>query len=416
MYRFIENIKSEKAFFLNSATEALCLLLESMGVGPGHEVLLQSFTCPAVPSAVRYVGATPVFVDINPTTYNMEPDRIKGKLTNMTKAIIVQHTFGIPAEMEAILNIANKYGLRVIEDACHAFGSRYHGQEIGEFGDAAIYSFGWYKPVVLGMGGAAVVNNPDLMPRVQAAYANCTAPSTMNVVSLWLQNLGYNLLLSPRWFWFMKEIYRRQRDFRNGPRKGKIVPLILGFSAPSEDKRHGQFNQTPEVTNNDVGLHQPSDQNAVKRQESHPKGSLQKMTSFQKKRLFGKLDHWNVMVERQKRIVALYKKELSELGFYPIELSSHLEPVYYKYPVLVEQKKEVFLRAQKEKIEISDMFGSPLYPPERRANWLALGYKQGMCPIAEDISDRIVALPVHSRVQDEDIEKIAALIASSNYH
>jgi dTDP-4-amino-4,6-dideoxygalactose transaminase len=412
MYRFVENLKSDKAFFCSSGSDALRLLLESMGIGQGDQVLVQSYTCPAVPSSVVKVGATPVYVDIDAYTFSMDPDRIGTQVTKKTRAMIIQHTFGIPAEMEPILTVARKYGLRLIEDACHAMGSRYRGQEVGEFGDAAIYSFGWHKPIVLGAGGAAVVNDPDLKQRVEAVYHSCVTPSFGSLVPLHVKYFAYATLLSPRWFWFMHEAYRRLRDFRNGPRKGKIGPLILGYAYQTHGKQQRRPAQNQESASNTEELVRPFGKSSIVHNDSRARTPIQRMAPSQEKRLFGKLDRWDVMVERQKGIVAHYKQNLSRIGYAPTELSDHLEPVYYKYPLWVERKREIYEQAQKERIELSEMFGSPLYPPERKANWQALGYRQGMCPVSERTSDRIIALPVHLRVSDEDIGRIVAFLAS----
>jgi dTDP-4-amino-4,6-dideoxygalactose transaminase len=136
------------------------------------------------------------------------------------------------------------------------------------------------------------------------------------------------------------------------------------------------------------------------------------MVPLQQKRLFRKLDRWHNMAAHQRRIVSRYQELLSQAGMAPAKLDSHLEPVYYKYPLLFDRKREIFEQAQKAQIEMSDMFGSPLYPPERRANWKALGYEEGMCPVTEHVTDRIVALPVHDRVQAQQIEKTVILLTS----
>ena len=120
------------------------------------------------------------------------------------------------------------------------------------------------------------------------------------------------------------------------------------------------------------------------------------------------------MIANQRWIVSRYEELLSQVGYVPFELDSHFEPVYYKYPLLFDRKlkREIFEKAQQARIEMSDMFGSPVHPAERAANWKALGYQKGMCPISEDISDRIVALPVHAKVQAKEIEKTIAFLAS----
>lgn len=413
MYQFVESLKSDKAFFFYTGSTALYALLKSMAVGQGDEVILQVFTCPAVPSPVVRLGATPVYVDVDPGTFNMPPDKIEAKITKSTKAIIVQHTYGIPAEMDPILDIAREHDLWVIEDACHALGSRYRGQEVGTFGDAAFYSFGWYKPVVLGVGGAAVVNNPILRPKVEEIYNCFVTPSLRELLVLYFTYAASDLLYSPTRFWLMKEVYRRLRDFKTGPRKGRIGPLILGhsFRPPLEGQAQSIQESNPRSETPAESPKLPK-QNPVAGTIHDGKAEGKRIIPFQERRLFRKLDRWDDMIAHQRWIVSRYEELLSQAGYAPLELDSHLEPVYYKYPLLFDRKKEIFEQAQQARIEMSDIFGSPLYPAERAANWKALGYEKGMCPISEGISDRIVALPVHSRIRAREIERTIALLAS----
>src|ERR1700742_641329 len=113
---------------VSSGTAGLHLCIRALGIGPGDEVLVPSFTFIAAANAVRYEGAVPVFVDIESRYLNIDPDRIEAAITPRTRAIIAVHTFGCPADMDAILDIANRYHLRVIEDACEAIGAKYHGR------------------------------------------------------------------------------------------------------------------------------------------------------------------------------------------------------------------------------------------------------------------------------------------------
>lgn len=413
MYRFVENLKSDKTFYFYSGTTALYALLKSMGVKLGDEVIMPVFTCPAVPSPVVRLEATPVYVDIDSNTFNLNPAKLGAKITKKTKAIIIQHTFGIPAEMEPILDLAHKHHLWVIEDTCHALGSKYKGQEVGTFGDAAIYSFGWYKPIELGQGGAAIVNNPLLKTKVQEIFDSFTAPSLTELLTLRLQYAIYSFFYTPTRFWMMKEVYRRLRDFSSGSRRGRIGSLIFGHPEvliePSADKeQNSQGTQTEPVVSS---LPAQTSQVAMNL-SSKPQSAGKKMAVFECKRLFRKLEYVDKMIAHQKEMVSTYQEFLAQIGYPPFQIQSYLEPVYYKYPLLFDRKKDIFKKARQVKLEMSDMFGSPLYPAERAANWKALGYCQGLCPVSEGISDRIVALPVHMKVNAEQIEKTVTFLKS----
>ena len=113
------------AWGVNSGRSGLFLILQALGIERGDEVLLQAFTCNAVPNPILWVGATPIYVDIDEETLNMDPADLEKKITPRAKAIIVQHTFGYPADMNRILEIAKKHNLIIIEDCAHALGARY---------------------------------------------------------------------------------------------------------------------------------------------------------------------------------------------------------------------------------------------------------------------------------------------------
>ena len=129
----------ENRFYFFKGRVALYAILKSIGIGQGDEVILPGFTCVVVPNAITYLGAKPVYIDIASVTFNIDPSKIEEKITEKTRAIIAQHTFGIPAEMDIIMEMAKKYNLYVIEDSCHAIGSKYKGKEIGTFGDASFF-------------------------------------------------------------------------------------------------------------------------------------------------------------------------------------------------------------------------------------------------------------------------------------
>jgi dTDP-4-amino-4,6-dideoxygalactose transaminase len=411
MYQFIENLKSDKAFYFYNGTTALYALLKSMDIGRDDEVILQVFTCPAVPSPVVRLGATPVYVDIDPTTFNIDSDKIESRITNKTKVIIVQHTFGIPAEMESILDLARKYDLWVIEDACHALGSKYSGREVGTLADAAIYSFGWHKPVVIGKGGAAIVNNAVLKQRMEETCNHFVIPLLRELLILHLYYLAYALLFRPSRFWFMREIYRRLSGFKQGPHKGKIGPLLFRHSShvPSRSIQNSRSNF--DTLEEPLKLPKQNLLTVTSRSENE---KSKKIIPFQKKRLFKKLNYWTDMVAYQRWIVSRYEDLLSQADYEPLTLEHHLEPVYYKYPLLSDRKKEILEKAQKERLEMSDMFMSPLHSAGQAETWKALGYQEGMCPISENISNRIIALPVHATVDTNTIEKTMIILEFFN--
>lgn len=153
---------------LNSGTSALHLALLAAGVGPGDEVITVSFTFVASIAAILYAGARPVLVDIDPRSFNLDPNAIEAAITSRTRAILPVHLYGQPADMDPILEIARRHNLRVIEDAAQAHGARYKGRPAGTLGDLACFSFYPTKNLgAYGEGGAVTTNNPEFAQKVR---------------------------------------------------------------------------------------------------------------------------------------------------------------------------------------------------------------------------------------------------------
>jgi len=146
-----------------SGTDALHLSVEALGIGDGDEVITTPFTFFATAEAILYTGATPVFVDVEPETMNIDPAGIEQAITEKTKAILPVHIFGHPADMERIMDIARRYNLKVIEDCAQSFGASIRGKRTGSFGDAGCFSFYPSKNLgAFGDGGMVLLNDPDI--------------------------------------------------------------------------------------------------------------------------------------------------------------------------------------------------------------------------------------------------------------
>lgn len=151
---------------VNSATAGLHVALESVGVCAGDEVITTPLTFTATAEVVRYLGAHPVFVDVDPETFNIDPEKIEAAITPRTKAIIPVHYAGLACNMSAILEIARRHGLKVVEDAAHALPTRHAGRLIGTLdSDATVFSFYATKTITTGEGGMVVTRNPEIAAR-----------------------------------------------------------------------------------------------------------------------------------------------------------------------------------------------------------------------------------------------------------
>jgi len=157
-----------EAISVANGTDALVITLEAMGIGTGDEVITTPYTFFATAEAISRVGAKPVFIDIDPDSYNLDPSLIESKINERTKVIIPVHVFGQPADMSPIMELARKHGLKVIEDACQAFGATYDGKPAGSIGDAACFSFFPTKNLGgIGDGGLITTNDKQLAAAIR---------------------------------------------------------------------------------------------------------------------------------------------------------------------------------------------------------------------------------------------------------
>jgi len=361
---------NRKLFPFFKGRVALYAILEALGTKTGDEVILPGFTCVVVPNAILYLAAKHVYVDIDPETYNIDPQKIGKIITEKTRAIIVQHTFGIPAEMDKIMEVAKKYNLFVIEDSCHAIGSKYKGKEVGSFGDAAFFSSQWSKPITTGLGGWAVLNNPHLRENMEKLYSHFIEPSYRENVLLRFQYYSHSRLSKPSLFWFAQDTYRTLS--RHGIAIGSSSTEELDGSMPEKYKK--------------------------------------KMSQWQRDLLGKKLSEIKKISKHRMQATLLYEELLKEKNLKTVSLPGYYEPIFLRYPLLVKDKEKALKEAKKRHIEIGDWFVSPVHP--NLEGWEKAGYQKGTCPIAEDICEHIINLPTHPAIGRSEIRKIVEFIGS----
>lgn len=177
---------------VTNGTAALDVAVEAIGVGPGDEVILPTFTIISCIQQIIRSGATPVLVDADPLTWNMNVTQIEAKVTSRTKAIMVVHIYGLPVDMDPVLEICRRHGLKLIEDAAEAIGQTYRGQPCGSFGDISTVSFYPNKHVTTGEGGMILTNNDDLVELCRSLRNLCFQPGKRFVHD----RLGWNLRLT----------------------------------------------------------------------------------------------------------------------------------------------------------------------------------------------------------------------------
>ena len=184
--------ESRAAVSVVNGTAALHLVVEALGAGPGDEVIVPSLTYIATANAVRYAGAEPVFVDIDPATWCLDPSAVEAAVTERTRGIIAVHLYGHPADMDAIGRVATKHGLWVVEDAAEAHGARYRGRRAGSLGTVGVFSFYGNKILTSGEGGAVTVDDPELERHIRLLRGQGMDPDRR----YWFPVVGYNYRLT----------------------------------------------------------------------------------------------------------------------------------------------------------------------------------------------------------------------------
>jgi len=228
-----------KAITTTSGTTALEVAVRALGIGPGHEVILPTHTMIAVPNAVAKNGAKVVLVDSSFDDWNMNVYQIEKKINRNTRAIIAVHTYGHPVDMEKVMDLANDYGLAVIEDCAESHGAMINGRMVGTFGDVACYSFYANKILAMGEGGACVTKDEGLAEHIRYLRTHTFSPRR----HFWHRDIGYNFRISnlqaavglaqlERIEEFITAKRRLARRYTDGLDRGTIIGLQLPPEKP----------------------------------------------------------------------------------------------------------------------------------------------------------------------------------------
>lgn len=360
---------AQHAFAFWKARVALYTILRAMGIGSGDEVILPGYTCVMDVNPIKYVGAVPVYVDIEPQTYNMDPALIEEKITDSTRLIIAQHTYGYPCDMDRICRIADRRGVPVIEDCCLALGSKYRGRLVGTFGRASYFSFQWNKPFTTGLGGMAVTNDPELAAAMAKLSEQAVQPGAKDVLMLAAQLAVYRTLIYPR------TTALAQSLFRLLTRKG----LVVGSSSTAEF--------TPQMAPD----------------------FFKAMSGVQSRSGLGQLKKLDANIAHRKKMAQLYAHLLSLSGVEPPRYDAAvMDPVLVRYPIRVRDKEKALRDAAGAGVELGSWFESPLHPAETPL--APYDYTPGMCPQAEKAAAEVVNLPLHPRAGERTARRTVEFI------
>lgn len=331
---------------VGNGTDALVIALKALGIEEGDEVITTPFTFFATAESISFVGATPVFVDVDINTYNIDPAKIEEKITEKTKAIMPVHIFGQPCDMDSINEIAKKYNLKVIEDACQAIGSEYKSQKIGTLSDIACFSFFPTKNLGCAGDGGMIVTNDDELATI------CRA----------LKTHGSGV---------------------NGQKAYNIINNIEEDTA--ED------NATDNTVYNPLKYY-----NYLIGQNSR----LDEIQAAILRVKLRKLDDWN---NSRREHARFYNEQLKDTGFVTPFEADNVKHVYHLYILQTENRTELINYLKEKGIATGVYYPVPLHLQKA---YKYLGYKEGDLPNAEYLSHRTFAIPMFAELTNEEKEYI----------
>ena len=345
-------LDQEQLFFYWKGRVALYAFLKAMGIKPDDEVILPAYTCVVVPNAILYLGAKPVYIDVSKDTYNIDISQVEAAITDRTKVIICQNTYGLSSNLEKLVAIAKQYNLYTIEDCTHGFGGTYEGKPNGQFCDAAFFSTQWNKPFSTGVGGFSVANNKIIEDRLSAFNSELIAPSVKDLLNLKVLYFIKRFLINEITYWPLVKCYRWLS-------KNNIV---VGSSSGEEI----------------ISINMP---------DNYFKG----FSNVQAKEGLRTLPKLTADLVTRKKNAAIYTDFLIKLGKNHVAEKWFANHAFLKYPLLVNQRSEFMALAEKHRINLGEWFTSPLHPVE--GDLSAWKFQREHFPVAQYLSSHVVNLP-----------------------
>lgn len=346
----------------------LYTLLRALRLPSPAEVLLQAYTCVSVPGPVLWAGLLPVYVDIDVATLTMDPQDLRRKITPRSRVLIVQHTFGCPAQVGELCAIAQEHGLTVIEDCAHSIGGAVDGRPLGTFGDAALFSFGRDKVISSVFGGMIVVSHPEKFPGLSGELAGRARANRRWIVQQLLHPLLFSTIIRPLYFFA-------------GAGKFLLVVLqtlgVLSKALTAEEKRGGfpAFRSTllPNALA-ELALDQ-----------------LERLPEFN---------------ARRRAASRTYAAALA--GTRAVLPPSATGVAYLRYTLQTPRAREIRRRARRARLLLGDWYDTVIAP--RGTDLAAVGYFPGSCPRAEEAAEQSLNLPTHPLLSDRDVENVIGFV------
>jgi dTDP-4-amino-4,6-dideoxygalactose transaminase len=347
---------------------ALYTALKAIGVKEKDEVILPAFTCVVVPNAIIYLGAKPVYVDIDKESLNTTLSNIQAATTVKTKCILIQNTFGLSSEVDEIVAFAKSKGIVTIEDCTHGFGGTYQNRPNGVRSDFAFFSTQWNKPFSTGVGGFLLVNNLDYLKSVNEVNKLLIKPGFKKSIILKILISFKKAFLGDRTYWFFLKLYRFLSK----------MGLVVGSSSGSE------ISSTVMDDNYFMG--------AAKVQFSQGLRSL---------------NHLDELMILRKKNAAIYSSFLQSNGKIYVKEIFNENHSFLKYPILIKDRVSFLAKAEKASVQLGDWFLSPIHPVESEFEKWFLDPEN--FPNATYVSKHVLNLPT----EIENPEKVLAFLTQN---
>jgi len=347
--------------------------LVALDLDNNDEVIITGFTCDVVANSIIQAGLKPIYADIDKNTFCMNPKSVLSKISPNTKVIIFQHTFGFPAKINELIEIAKKHDLYIIEDCAVSLGSKYSGKYTGTFGDASIFSFELSKTITSCRGGMLLVNSNKLngIEKQRNYYNGVPKQSRKYSINILFQLGLCGLLYRPRFFALGKY----------------IVSLFYKKNIFKKSTTTEEF------------------------EAKMPPNYVQKLSGFQSIILLRQLKKLSLIKSRSIEIMTSYVNELKNNSkiMLPIKSIDH-DFNMIRFPIIISNREDYLMKLENNDIEGGLWFTAPLSFPD--INHKLFYYNNGSCPNSELISKKILNLPLHMRMIDKDIDKITNLLNS----
>lgn len=358
-------VPSEQIFLFWKGRIALYSALKAMGIRAGDEVIIPAFTCVVVPNAILYLGATPVYTDIDKSSLCSTRAEIESKITPNTKAIIIQNMLGLSSEVEEIVVLAKSKNIFCLEDCTHGFGGTYNSKPNGTMSDCAFYSSQWNKPFSTGVGGILLVNTPALVEKIEKINEALITPNFKTRFSLSMLLKVKKYILSDWSYWFLIRLYRKLSK----------LGLVIGSSNKEE------------IT----GITEPSNY-------------FMSSSSVQTKVGISELKKLKTKLAERRINGIIYNDFFKENNFYYIKDSLLQNHSFLKFPILVKDRKYFMELAESARIRLGDWFISPIHPVETDfEKWNLIPEE---FPNATYVSKHILNLPT----DEIDVQKVISFL------